>query len=215
MRISTLVATALALTMLQGANAAVISTGAPDTEIYSFGDPDTTSYGEVFKAPGGSLSSWSFYVNGPTGAFDLVIADWDGSKAVGPALYTASSGSASTSAAPLGETKFTWSGINLGLTASEDYIAYITTADVSGPTTQVGVGGTSSDTYADGGFYFLNSSGVDPLTLNNDWSSWDIPDMAFDATFVDAEVPEPATLTIWTLGALGCAAAAYRRRKAG
>ena len=27
-------------------------------------------------------------------------------------------------------------------------------------------------------------------------------------------VPEPATLTIWCLGALGCAAAAYRRRKA-
>jgi hypothetical protein len=26
-------------------------------------------------------------------------------------------------------------------------------------------------------------------------------------------VPEPATLTIWSLGALGCAAAAYRRRK--
>jgi hypothetical protein len=26
-------------------------------------------------------------------------------------------------------------------------------------------------------------------------------------------VPEPATLTIWGLGALGCAAAAYRRRK--
>jgi hypothetical protein len=29
----------------------------------------------------------------------------------------------------------------------------------------------------------------------------------------NAEVPEPATLTIWTLGALGCAVAAYRRRK--
>lgn len=29
----------------------------------------------------------------------------------------------------------------------------------------------------------------------------------------DAAVPEPATMTIWGLGALGCAAAAYRRKR--
>lgn len=31
----------------------------------------------------------------------------------------------------------------------------------------------------------------------------------------EAELPEPATLTLWALGSLGCAVSAYRRRRAG
>src|SRR5205085_5512737 len=58
--------------------------------------------------------------------------------------------------------------------------------------------------YIDGGW----RSGTN-LGLNFD-SGWDRVILTLDA---GAEVPEPATLTIWTLGALGCVAAAYRRRK--
>jgi hypothetical protein len=49
-------------------------------------------------------------------------------------------------------------------------------------------------------------------------SQWD-PDAERPASFggvslqFSEAVPEPATLTIWGLGAIGCALAAYRRKK--
>lgn len=43
--------------------------------------------------------------------------------------------------------------------------------------------------------------------------TWDRLILTANADVNTTAVPEPATMTIWGLGALGCAAAAYRRRK--
>src|ERR1700739_308830 len=92
--------------------------------IYPLGAPDTTSYGEFFTAPGGVLTSFTFQAQtGISGNADLVIAAWDGSKAVGPALYTSAPISYNGSVQYLGA-----SGINLALTAGTNYIAYLTVA---------------------------------------------------------------------------------------
>ena len=197
------------------ASAAFVTTGAPDTNIFYFGDPDTTSYGQTFKALDSVLTDWSFYVAGATGNFDLRVANWDGSKAVGPQLFSVSSTTAATSASSLGNTKYSWSGINLSLATGSTYIAYITVAGVSGPTAQVPVGGHSSDAYADGGFFFLNSGGADPLSSSDSWSSWFVPDMAFEANFASASpVPEPASLAAWSFGLVAVTFARRRKAKA-
>lgn len=64
------------------------------------------------------------------------------------------------------------------------------------------------------------SIGADLLTQNgNDWifgstnGTLDPQDLVLNIEPAQAPVPEPATLTIWSLGALGCAVAAYRLRK--
>jgi hypothetical protein len=189
---STLFALAALLASPSVAFADTITSGPADTTINYFGSPDTTSYGETFTAPGGNLQSWTFSVADPTGNFDFVIANWNGSRPVGPALYSASSSSATTASPdPVGATSFTWSGINLGLTTGTQYLAYITVAGVSNPTGQTGVSGTAADNFLGGQFFFLNSDGVDPLSLSSGWSNFGVPDMAFSANFDPVAVPGP------------------------
>jgi len=188
-----------------------ITSGPADTTIFSFGSPDSTSYGETFTATGGSLQSWTFSLS-PTGNFNFVIANWNGLRPTGPALFSASSSSASTASPdPVGATSFTWSGINLSLTAGTQYVAYLTVADVANPTDSIGVSGTSNDNYLGGQFFYLNSSGVDPLSVSTGWSNWFVPDMAFSATFTSA-VPEPSTWAMMILGFAGVGFMAYRRK---
>ncbi|MBX3483050.1 PEPxxWA-CTERM sorting domain-containing protein [Phenylobacterium sp.] len=111
--------------------------------IYSFGDPDTTSYGQTFFAPGGALTSFNFLIYnyssgggggcgevcaasaGPVDA-NFVIAAFDGSRPVGPVLYTTST------VIPVGDT-FAWTNIgdfNVQLQQGQQYIAFLTTANI-------------------------------------------------------------------------------------
>jgi hypothetical protein len=54
---------------------------------------------------------------------------------------------------------------------------------------------------------------IDASNLGDDSELVGIDNIRFGQELAAEPVPEPATLTIWGLGALGCAAAAYRRRK--
>jgi hypothetical protein len=192
------------------AQAATYANGA-NGSVYSFGAPDTTSYGQVFTAPGGSLQSWSFYTSDSnTSNAKLVIANWDGGKAVGPALYEGLLNSASL--APSGYYEHLYSGINLALANGTSYIAYLTVAGVANPASSVTF--SASDTSPlDGGFRFLNSGGTDPLSLNVDWSSWYNPHVQYTAVFGEGAVPEPASWAMM-IGGFAIAGAAMRRRSA-
>lgn len=183
------------------------NTGAAGADIHYMGSPDTTSYGEFFTAPGGFLKSFTFQaLSGNSGNVDLTIAAWDGSKAVGPALYTSAPISYNGGSQYLGA-----NGINLALTAGTNYIAYLTVAGVSSPMANVAIAGSNSDGGLGGGFRFLNSGGTDPLTLNDSWSSWGVPAMAYTATFA-AAVPEPETYGMLLAGLALVGMLARRKR---
>jgi len=176
--------------------------------IFDFGYPDTTSYGQVFTAPGGTLSSWTFYdTDSSDNGARLVVAAWDGSKAVGPELYSSLSQNVTAGSF----FAHTYSNINLSLTAGTSYIAYLTVAGVDSPTSGNSVAGSSSSPLG-GGFRYLNSGGQDPLALGDVfWNSYYVPNMQYSATFNGA-VPEPASWALM-LGGFGLVGGALRSRR--
>lgn len=200
-----------ALSVFSGLASAKTYSNTFDGDIMPFGAPDTTSYGQVFNSGGGILVDWSFYASsGNAGNLQLVIADWNGSYAVGPALYTSSIFSYSG-----GSQVLHFNGINTGL-AADDYIAFITVAGVSGAASGVFMAGSGGNGGLGGGFTFANTNGVDPLSLGSsaDWQpvgNWQPTNMQFTAVIA---VPEPETYAMMLVG-LGVLGWMARRRKKG
>jgi hypothetical protein len=69
---------------------------------------------------------------------------------------------------------------------------------------------SATDTYANKNF---TSLGLTPGTYTWTWGDPTPPDPTRTLTVQIGPTPEPASLAIWSLGALGCAVAGYRRRK--
>jgi len=183
------------------ANATVYTnSGGLQSTIAPFGSPDTTSYGEYFTAPGGALDSWTFTSQSVSNAgnLELVVAAWNGSSAVGPALYT----SAPITDSGASNEALTFSGINLALTTGQSYIAYMTVAGVAGPVAGAEIA-TSSTDVLNGGGVWDNSNGVNPLTPGS--NTWSLPAQHFtySATFGPAAVPEPAGAAVLAFGLIG------------
>jgi len=181
--------------------------GAPGEGISSFGAPDSTNYGETFASTGGLLQDFTFYAKyGVGGNVALVIAMWDGAKAVGPALYVS---------APIlytgGNESIGAYEINLALQSNTNYIAYLTVAGIADPVVNVTMEGASSGGGLDGGFAYLNTQGVDPLQLSQDWSSSQVRNLLYTANIT--AVPEPETYAMLLAG-LGLVGAIARRKRA-
>ena len=180
--------------MAMPATAATYSNTFSDT-IGLFGVPDTTTYGQVFVAPGGALKSWTFTTQDSSAdGARFVIAAWGGTSISGGELYSASTGG---TAVDVNGTDHIYNGINLALTAGTSYIAYLTVAGATNPTSQVRVSG--SDTSPLGGlFVFNNSNGVDPIANPAGWNTggWTPYNMEYTASFV----PEPASWALMVTG---------------
>lgn len=107
--------------------------------------------GQVFNTSGGFLSDWTFYATGGTaGNVKLVVADWNGNQAVGPAIYSSSDFLYSGSVQAL-----SFTGINAALSAGT-YIAYLTVAGVITPAV-VAFPASNSDSGLGGELTFLKS----------------------------------------------------------
>lgn len=200
--------------------AAVFAIAAPATaasfsnayggSIYNFGVPDTTTYGQVFTAPGGTLSSWTFTTadRSADGA-RFVVAAWNGTSISGGELYSVSTGATAVDA---NGTDHIYSGINLALTAGSSYIAYLTVAGATNPTGPVSVSGSSTSPLG-GLFVFNNSNGVDPIANPGGWytGGWSPYHMEYTAVF--GVVPEPQSWALMIAG-FGLVGVSMRRRKA-
>jgi hypothetical protein len=187
--------------------------------IWVFGSPDTTSYGEVFTAPSGAnvLNSFGFLIDTDwsLGNAKFVVAKWDGSKAIGPAIYTSSQ--FAMDSAP-GYHWHTVSAVNAALTAGDQYVGYFTVAGVTDPIPQGPAFATTIDSGGlPGILVYLNSNGTDPLTLSTAWSTYadyavQRPNLVYTATFGTAPIPAALPLFASALG--GLAFIGWRRKRA-
>ena len=199
--IGVLTAIAFAACSSVAAHATVYTnSGGTQSTLHPFGSPDTTNYGEYFTAPGGALDSWTFWSQSvvTAGNLELVVASWNGTSAVGPALYT----SAPIADSGASNEALIFSGINLALTTGQSYIAYMTVAGVTGPVAGASIA-TSSTDVLNGGGVFDNSNGANPLTSGS--NTWSIPGVYFtySATFGPAAVPEPTGAAVLAFGLIG------------
>ena len=188
---------------------ATVFVNAATASISAFGSPDTTTYGQVFQAPGGTLSSFSFFdsTSRADGA-KFVVAAWNGTRAVGPELFTSLTGTVAASGSFF---EHAYSGINLGLTTGSSYVAYLTVAGVESPVSQVSFSASNTSPLG-GNFSYLNSIGVDPLATSDNWANVGGLHAQYVARFDDAvaAVPEPAT---WSMMLLGFGAVGYSMRR--
>lgn len=206
--------TALALaTLTAGTASAQTYTNAPGDNISAFGAAgDTPIYGQVFTAPTGSLSSWTFYNNANNTAGETFgIAAWNGTTVVGSNLFTAATNVVSPDAAAAGFFAHTVSSINLNLTAGASYFAYFTVNGVVSPVSAITFEG--SDTSPLGGGFRYSSANAP--AAGNSFQSFSVPNLRYTAVFtpsIAAAAPEPAMWGMMILG-FGIVGFAMRRRQ--
>lgn len=193
--ISSLIKTLSAAAILLSANAALATTYSNSIDGYVGGASIITPEGEVLNlSSGGTLTDFSFYAAyGFAGNVNLVVASWNGSQAVGPAFYTSPNFAYNGGAETL-----SFSGINTQLAAGS-YIAFLTSTSSPSLSAVETLGSSNSAGGIGGGFYYTNTNGINPLLLNQAWTTLGgVPNLAYSATIT--AVPEPETYGMMMAG---------------
>ena len=198
----------LSLSSITVSYADVIETNTPTGSLLNtWGAPDTTTYGEVFRVPTGGytqLDSFGFYIQGNLLEGYAGVAAWTGAGA-GTALFTSSPFSASYSS--LQQVSFATGGLDL--TAGQQYVAYFSTAGI--PSNGGGDGmaiGSGADN--DVGMAWDNSAGASPN--HDNWNGCQAGcgiSAAYTMDFSQpnqSDVPEPATIVLIGSGLAGLGA---------
>jgi hypothetical protein len=191
--------------------------------IGDFGTPDTATYGQTFTVgTENALNSFTMYLNGGGGApinFRAYVYAWNGSRAVGDALFT-SGDQQFTGSAYNDPTAFNFNTGALNLISGDKYVAFITTSGVSGnsgySTASMPFSGVYTDTYAGGDFVYYNN-GTDFASLTSrdwDFTGGVLGDANFKADFGAgiSPVPEPAAWGM-LIGGFGLAGGMMRTRR--
>ena len=188
-----------------------------------FGEPDSATYGQTIStdSAGGVLKSFTFYLSPLNLDFKAYVYQWDGVKAVGPALYSSAITNIGDSFTGFQATTFNTDSVLLG--PNKEYVLFFSTSGVQAQRFNTNTwGALSRDAYSGGEFVFHNSSN-DPSSLLAP-AGWDCPsgcdylgrgaDLAFKASIepVAGLVPEPSTLALAVFGA-GLVGAAVRRHR--
>lgn len=186
-----------------------------------FGEPDTATYGQTITtdAAGGVLQSFTFYLSPLNLDFRAFVYEWDGIKAVGPALYGSAVTNIGDGFAGFQAVTFNTGAVALG--ANKAYVLFFSTSGVQAEKFNTNTwGALTTNAYAGGEFVLHNSSNDLSSLLNP--AGWDCPsgcdflgrgvDLAFKTSIAPAAVPEPSALVLAVVGA-GLVGAAMRRRR--
>jgi hypothetical protein len=185
--------------LINTAQASIYTNVAAGSDLISpLGTPGVTSFGQHFVAPSDSLlQNFNFYASeGDRGNVSFVISQWDGQKAVGPALFSQANILYDAGSQALGA-----NNINLSLTSGREYIAYLTTANQPSPMGNVFMESASHHGGLSGSFSALNSNGADPLLSPVAWTNLPMINMMYTATFT-TPVPEPETYALLGMGVI-------------
>ena len=193
------------------------------SSVAPFGESNTATYGQTFKASAGfsNLSSFSFWLRtntGPDGVdFAAYVMEWNSglNRATGPILYQSSQQLLANPTVSM--TQFSFNTGSLALDPTKQYIAFLSASNFfDGSIGLADVGFLNTDVYADGGFWFFNNgSNFGSLTAST-WENFvggGTSDLAFRANFGVGAVPEPSTYGIAAGGVL-IGLAVLRRRRA-
>jgi hypothetical protein len=180
-----------------------------------FGSPNSTTFGEVFtvQTPDNILTGFSMFLTnlsgsrgGSTGPLNLqgFVAAWNGSRATA-LLFSATplfSGEVQTMDAAVGDTQaFTYSTGNLQLQTGEQYVAFLSIADLPAQPDNTYVMPRTDDKSADGEFVSSNVGLNFGSLFDQDWSVEAGTDAELVANFAsDPNVPEPATIALFGVG---------------
>src|SRR5262245_8210994 len=160
------------------------------TTVDVFGVVNTATYGQVITADAthSKLSGFTFEMNLPnTVAFRGEVYAWDGTKAMGPALFE----SAVMSTAGTGNQLITFNTGGITLTPGQQYVLFASTSkDQAGHSGLGSWDASGLDTYSGGQFVYLNNGNDASQWTTQAWSSGTgvgIPDLEFTASFRSEE----------------------------
>jgi hypothetical protein len=214
MRNAIILVTALALSA-SPALAQTIGAGG-GSSVFTWGKPNTQTYGQTVTAVNTSMDSFSFWLDGGSSLnFQAYVFAWDQGtlRATGGALFTSA-----VMAAP-GGAGFQQVTINtggVGVDVNSMYVAFLSTSGLAGS------GGIAweaheGDDYAGGAFVFINNGENQDAWTDSQWSTNHLVvgrDLRFEMTFSDGRpvaVPEPISMLLLGTGLAGIAAVRRRR----
>lgn len=209
----------LLLGAVGAANATVIDTTPQwdgEHALYPFGSPNTATVGQTFMAGANTaLDSFTFYLddfdNALPVSFQVYLAAWDGTKAVGGSEQLLGSGATTGQD---GFEAFTMNFADTLLGGAGQYVVFVTTSLTMDSAAEAFLGSLEQDHFTDGDLMLMNNGNDFSQLFNQDWNYWFDADMAFQLVLTETEtpVPEPWSLSVLGLGLLGLARLRRQRR---
>lgn len=184
------------------------------SQVTSFGDPNTATYGQTFLAADNFMTSFTFFINDSVNPdfvqFEAFVYAWDVGlgRATGPALFSSSAMATTNNGGADGMEQFTINmGNNVAVTPGDTYVAFFSASNLFDGNPGTSAWGLVGNDYDGGTFVFMNNGNNFNQLFEQTWSNFS-SDLAFEMTFHD--VPAPAALAIFGIAGLSMG---RRRRK--